>query len=1077
MRRKILLLPLFTLLLGICSSFSAEEEYFVRYPNLNADGSKIAFSYQGDIWVKTLSETASARRLTIHEAYEMTPMWSPDDQHIAFISDRYGNNDIFTMDAEGGSPQRLTHHSGSDILTDWKTNTELLFETGRSFVQVERQDAIYQVSTKGETPHRIMNTVGLMAKVSPNKRFIAFVKGGCRIEREDYRGPANKNIWIYDSEEDAYHQITDFDGNDFLPQWTTGNSLYFISSRSGRYNIHKVGIDETGKVKTDIEPVTEYEDDAIRYFDISKDGDVIAFEKGIDIFLQKKGEAEAKPLALKLTRDDRFVPVKHKIYSNNINEYEISPSGTYTAFVVRGELFLVHNKKKNSRTVRLTDHPFRDQDIDWVNDSTLLFVTDRDGQKDIYLLQSDDPEKSSLYESLMLKKTRVTETEEPEQSLHVSPDGSKLAYMEGNGKFIVANIDVDNAELTNPTTLLDGWASPGGIAWSPDSKWLAYSKEDLYFNSEVYIHPADNSHEPVNVSMHPKGDYDPYWSPDGKKLGFVSERNNNDADLWFAWLKKEDWEKTSEDWEEMEEEDENGSNGKKDAEKKETAEVDIDLEKIHERLEQVTGLPGNESSILISEDGNTFYFVANRSGRKRYDAEQDLYSIQWDGKKLTRLTENDQKPGALSFDYASGNIYMLKSRGMLAKINPDKPALKPISVKAEMNIKYRAELEQIFEEGWRIIKNNFYDPNHHGVDWPALKKKYKDYALKASTKRDFRDMFNLMLGQINASHMGLYGRDMAETEDEKTGLLGLEVKPHTNGVKITHITPNTPADKTFSKLYSGEIITNINGNELNETSNFYAYLTNKPEEEVYLKVTGTDGKERTVTIRPANSTRMEKYNEWVEERKELTEKYSDGRLGYIHIQGMNWPSFERFERELMASGYGKEGIVIDVRFNGGGWTTDYLMAVLNVRQHAYTIPRGATDNLEKNHKKYREFYPFSERLPLSAWTKPSIAMCNEASYSNAEIFSHAYKTLNLGTLVGQPTFGAVISTGGTGLIDNSYLRIPYRAWYVKETDQNMELGPAVPDILIENQPDSKAKNEDPQLQKAVDELLKQIDQK
>ena len=190
---------------------------------------------------------------------------------------------------------------------------------------------------------------------------------------------------------------------------------------------------------------------------------------------------------------------------------------------------------------------------------------------------------------------------------------------------------------------------------------------------------------------------------------------------------------------------------------------------------------------------------------------------------------------------------------------------------------------------------------------------------------------------------------------------------------------------------------------------------------------------------------------------------------------MNWTSFERFERELMASGYGKEGIVIDVRFNGGGWTTDYLMAVLNVRQHAYTIPRGATDNLQKNHEQYREYYPFSERLPLSAWTKPSIALCNQNSYSNAEIFSHAYKTLDHGTLVGIPTFGAVISTGGRGLIDGSYIRMPYRAWYVKETGENMELGPAVPDIILNNRPDSKAEGRDKQLKRAVDELLKQIE--
>jgi C-terminal processing protease CtpA/Prc len=181
-----------------------------------------------------------------------------------------------------------------------------------------------------------------------------------------------------------------------------------------------------------------------------------------------------------------------------------------------------------------------------------------------------------------------------------------------------------------------------------------------------------------------------------------------------------------------------------------------------------------------------------------------------------------------------------------------------------------------------------------------------------------------------------------------------------------------------------------------------------------------------VVIWPVSSLRNELYDDWVNERRRLTEKYSNGRLGYLHIRGMNWSSFERFERELMAAGYGKDGIVIDVRYNGGGWTTDYLMAVLNVKQHSYTIPRGAAEDLEKEHRKFKDTYPFSERLPLSAWTKPSVAISNENSYSNAEIFSHAYKALGLGKLIGRPTFGAVISTGSYGLVDGSRVRMPFR---------------------------------------------------
>jgi tricorn protease len=234
-----------------------------------------------------------------------------------------------------------------------------------------------------------------------------------------------------------------------------------------------------------------------------------------------------------------------------------------------------------------------------------------------------------------------------------------------------------------------------------------------------------------------------------------------------------------------------------------------------------------------------------------------------------------------------------------------------------------------------------------------------------------------------------------------------------------------------------------------------------------------DGDELEIVIRPTSSLRTQLYNEWVENNRKLVDKLSNGKLGYLHIQAMGWNSFERFEREFTAVATGKEAIVIDVRFNGGGWTTDFLMTVLNYKQHAYTIPRGAAKNLDKEKTKFRNFYPIGERLPYAAWTKPSIAVCNQNSYSNAEIFSHAYKNLGIGTLVGVPTFGAVISTGSKSLIDGSTVRMPFRGWYVKADDSNMDFIPAVPDIIVQNSPDAKSTGNDAQLKRAVEELLKE----
>lgn len=613
---------------------------------------------------------------------------------------------------------------------------------------------------------------------------------------------------------------------------------------------------------------------------------------------------------------------------------------------------------------------------------------------------------------------------------------------------------------------------PGSVSWSPDSKWLAYSLDDLNFNSEIFIHAADDSMEPVNVSMHPRGDYGPVWSRDGSKLGFLSNRNNGDIDLWFAWLTEEDWEKTKEDREHgyyFDDEEESGEEEDEEKEK-EVEPIEIDLEGIHERLWQVTSMPGSETGLTISADGETFYFTA---GDPATDG-RDLYSVKFDRTESKRLTEGGRNPYGISLGPDGKKLYAV-SRGSFFEVDPTKGDFTSLPFNARMTIDHNKENEQIFEEAWSALNQGFYDPEFHGRNWEALKNKYKPWVLSASTSQDFRYMFNWMLGQLNASHMGLYGSDPEETQEERTGLLGIGVEPVDDGVRVTKVVMNSPADKEASRLYEGDVITRVEGKPVTSGTNFFSYLVNDVTEQVLLDVRGTDGDMREVVIRPTNSLSDELYEEWVKSRQELTEEYSNGRLGYIHVRGMNWPSFERFERELMASGHGKEGIVIDVRWNGGGWTTDYLMTVLNVKQHAYTIPRGATDDLDENHEEYREYYPFSERLPLSWWTKPSVAMANESSYSNAEIFSHAYKTLGVGKLVGMPTFGAVISTGGMGLIDGSFVRMPFRAWYVKATDQNMENGPAVPDVRVDNAPDSKAKGEDPQLRRAVEVLLNQID--
>jgi len=1067
--KKVLLFSLF-----LFSEAFSQNLSLLRHPSINKDASLVAFSFQGDIWTVPASG-GRATRLTIHEAYESNPIFSPDGSQIAFSGSRYGNNDIFVMPSKGGVPNRLTYHSGADNVVSWTVSNQIVFSTNREFRQIERPNEVYSISPNGGTESRLLDAVGHDPSLSPDGRFLVFVRGDINpVARQDYTGSSNRELWLYDFKNKTFAKLPGFPTNDVFPQWAGNNTLYFLSSVDGAYNIYRLKLDANGKsISEKPEKLSNFKDESIRSFGISADGSTLVIEKDVNLYLMKTTGGTAQKLNVEINADDRLDPTELKTFTTGASEYAVSPNGKLLAYAIRGEIFLKEANKEKTKSINVSNHSFRDLEPTFLNDSTLLFVSDRANENfDIYLVKSSDTSQTNLFKSLKHQITQITKTNTDESSLAVSNDGKKIAYVRGLGTFVVADIGPDG-KLSNEKILNESWAAPSGVVWSPDNKWLAYSLTDLYANQEVFIHAADNSSKPVNVSMHPRTDSRPFWSADGSKLGFISERSAGKSnDVWFVWLKKEDWEKETQDWQESETPAAESPNAKTDKKDKTPKPLKIDFEKIHERIVQVTNFPGDEGNLVISKDGETFYYTTYNSGAKG----NDLYSIKWDGKNLKEITKGGTNPSGITMDKEGKFLYYAKQGG-LARIDLKTNASENLPFVSKMKIDYTAERTQVFEEAWRTIRDGFYDPKFHGNDWKKLKDKYRERCINASTSNDFRDMFNLLLGELNSSHMGLTVPDRAETQKEATGLLGAELLPIKDGLRISHVVPETPADKEKSKLNVGDVITSVNGQAVNFNENFHSLVNGLVNEKVLLTVKNLEGKEREVVIRLTNSIANNLYTEWVDQRKKLVEKYSNGKLGYIHIQGMNFPSFEVVEREFTAAGYGKEGLVIDVRYNGGGSTTDYLMSILNYKQHAYTIPRGASNDLEKDKLKFKDYYPLGERLVYAAWTKPSIALCNEGSYSNAEIFSHAYKSLGIGKLVGVPTNGSVISTGGKSLMDGSFVRLPRRGWFTKATNINQELGPAIPDIIVENLPDWIAKGTDEQLRVAVEELMKEIGSK
>jgi tricorn protease len=1088
-----------------------------RYPSISPDGSTVVFSYRGDLW-RTPLAGGRAERLTVHPLDELLSVFSPDGKQIAFTSERTGGTNIFVMNADGTGVRAVTNTDRVVALSDWTRDGQLAF-SGRIEPEAFNWSRPYSVSLDGGEPSRLFDAYGMTPVVSPDGSKVLFVRGTTSFSRRGYRGSDNRDVWLYDRNAKTFTRLTTWAGGDGKPKWIDDSSFAYVSDRANdRWNIYKYTL---GAKEDAVTPVTSLKDADVDDFAVAGAAGKLVYTSWDGLYSVDLKNSETKRVPL-LAEEDIGDTKRLQAVDRSVSDATLSPDGKAVAIVSYGQVY-VRSADPKSPARRVSDGVSRCRDVAWSPDSsTLYFVSDASGIEGIYAAtvaltrddvrtplrelqrhaahaatQEGDDEAASQPASqpatqptsqpttrpvvenkwpaalkFKVEPFLVPDDGEPRWSPALSPDGKLIAFRRGRGQLWVMSL-----RSKQPRMLYDGWSDAMEFTWHPSGRYIAYVGEDTNQNSDIFLVRVDGKMPAVNLTKHPDDDRSPRFSADGRIMAFTSQRIDNESDVWQLNL---DPSLDAMSSVELDEYFKNASAARREprittraasaaaasgattrpaSSNPRFALDESTLDTAYLRLKRLTSMPGSEGNLQIAPAGDKVYFTGQAGAtRATFVLDRDATEPRRLGSSVgiaEIATEGDRLVGVES------------NRAAAMKLPAGEIEYYDISDRLEIDL--RAFNERKFREAARILGREYYDGTMNGLDWKGLTDKYASLIRGTTTGDEFDFVANRMLGELNGSHLGISSPSQTSAVAQPQGRLGIERKRVDAGYEVTRVFDRGPAFAGLMQLRAGDVITAIEGKPIGKTDTLESLLTGQVGREVLVTVTrAVDGAPRELNLLlvpiSAEAEGALAYDDWRNRTAKKVAELSGGALGYIHIRGMDQGSLDVFERDLFAAADGKKGLIVDVRNNGGGSTTDLVLASIMVRKHAYTIPRGAPKN--------EDAYP-QDRLFIQRYTLPMNALCNERSFSNAEIFSHAFKTLQRGTLVGVPTAGGVISTGGTTLLDGTTVRLPGRGWYLPD-GTNMERHGAEPDLLVPQTPESETAGDDVQLKAAVEDLMKRV---
>ncbi|MFW8589365.1 S41 family peptidase [Glaciecola sp. 2405UD65-10] len=1078
---RILIASLLSIVIG-WDALAQETPNWVRYPAISPDGSTIAFTYKGDLY-RVASSGGEAQRLTFHKAHDYKPVWSKDGQSIAFASNRFGNFDIYLMPALGGNAKRLTFHSSNEEpYTFDTTDSSIYFKAQRMDTNAHRQyptgrqTELYSVPVEGGRVDQILTVPAEDVQISEDGKQLVYHdnKGYENPWRKHHKSAIARDIWTFDLNAKKHKKITSFYGEDRNPIYASNNStIYYLSEQSGSFNVHSVNLNRPSSNKQ----LTEFTLHPVRF--LSSAAGILAFSYHGDVYTMNSN-GSPKKLNISIRTQDIGNAIVNEAINGEISEMAVSSSGKEIAYIAHGEVFV--SSTDGAFTKQITHTPTQEAFVSFApEDDYLIYASERDSKWSIFTARKKREAEPFFYASTLIEETALLHNEKDNYLPKLSPDGKMLAFIEDRKTLKVMNLESKKTTSLIPADQMihmrDGDQT---FSWSPDSEWILFEYNKLMNNADVAMVHASGK-EKMKVIV-PSGYYDsnPSWTNNGKQIIWFSNREGlksyatsgrSQNDVYSLFFNQEDWDEfnLSEDdfalmqaieeantvEEEQTDDTDKDSASKEDDSKEEDIQekLTFDWDDLNERVAKLTIHSSALADAVLSADATTLYYLS------RFEDKYDLWETDLRTQETRKAIHLGVNNGSLLWDNNLETLYLL-SEGRISTLDPENGASEGVSIYANVEIDEHAVRLASFDHVWLRTSKIFYEPTYHGIDWQLMKEEYRTKVAHVGNGYEFTELLSEMIGELNVSHAGASYRSGGPSDDA-TASLGIfyDFKHKGDGIKVTEVIKGGPLDKAKYNVVPGMTIVKINGKLISKDIDFAKLLNKKAGEYVLLDIEDKNGEIQQITMKPISLGEQNEllYKRFVKINEQEVLEKSNGKLGYVHIPGMGDGPYRSIYNDMMGRFYDKEAMVIDTRFNGGGdLVADLAMFFTGEAFLTYAI-EGKVVGGE----------------PTSRYTKPIISLFNESMYSDGHCYASAYTDLKLGKSVGMPVPGTCSFAGWEGLPLGGYWGVvPISA--KNKSGEWLENNETTPDIKVKNAPGVIDFGKDQQLERAIQEILKEI---